>query len=380
MTHDFGKTFTSIASNLPTGGPDYVHVIREDPVNKNLLFLGTDVGAYVSMNMGQSWQRFMTGLPTVPVHDLRVHPRDHELIAATHGRGIWIADIDALQQINDKVLAEDVHLFAPPTAYQYGDPPVEGQSQGHQVFAAPSPPYGAVLTYRLTTRQPQVRIAILDAAGDTMQVLNGPGAPGINRIAWPFAGKPAPRPPLGAVQKRDSALQMNRITFVLDSLDKAGMNPMMTGMMRQLVRTGDFTPIMAMFQGRGGGSGFGPPPPWNPRPGEQAIATGGRGGGGGAPSAGGPPGAAAPPNAPAAALDPSAFQTVTPLFQIPGRAPSAGGFGLEFLQTLGFGNSAFAAFGGGGPGVATGDYVAVMTVGGKTLRQKVRVERGGATP
>jgi photosystem II stability/assembly factor-like uncharacterized protein len=379
ITRDFGKTFTSIASNLPTGGPDYVHVIRQDPVNRSLLFLGTDVGAYVSMNMGQSWQRFMTGLPTVPVHDLRVHPRDHELIAATHGRGIWITDISALQQINGQVLAEDVHLFAPPTAYQFGDPPVEGQSQGHQVFAAQSPPYGAVITYRLTTRQPSVHIAIVDATGDTMQVLNGPGAPGINRVAWAFAGKPASRPPLGAVQKRDSALQMNRITFVLDSLDKSGMNPMVTGMMRQLAHTGDLTPMVAMFQGRGGGSGFGPPPAWNPRPGEQAIATGGRGGGGASRSAAAPaaPGAA---NAPAAALDPSMFQTIMPLFQIPGRAPAAGGFGLEFLQTLGFGNAAFAAFGGGGSGVATGDYVAVMSVGGKTLRQKVRVEHGGATP
>ncbi|MGE5102801.1 MAG: WD40/YVTN/BNR-like repeat-containing protein, partial [Deltaproteobacteria bacterium] len=389
MTSDFGKTFKSIASNLPTGGPDYVHVIRQDLVNKNLLFLGTDVGAYVSANMGQSWQRFMTGLPTVPVHDLRIHPRDHEIIAATHGRGIWIADISALQQIDAKVLAEDAHLFAPPAAYQFGDSPVEGQSQGHQVFQAPSPPYGAVLTYRLAARQPQVRIAILDAAGDTMQVLNGPGAPGINRVAWPFAGKPAPRPPLGAVQKRDSALQMNRITFVLDSLDKAGANPVMTGMARQLVSTGDLTPIVAMFQGRSGASGFGPPPAWNPRPGEQAIGGGGRGGAG-APPGGAPPArAAAPGGAPpagapgaagaAGAMDPSAFQQLAPLFQIPGR-PSGGGFGFEFLQTLGFPNAGFAAFGGGGPGVATGDYVAVMTVGGKTLRQKVRVERGAFLP
>jgi hypothetical protein len=78
-------------------------------------------------------------------------------------------------------------------------------------------------------------------------------------------------------------------------------------------------------------------------------------------------------------MDPSAFQQFAPLFQIPGR-PSGGGFGFEFMQTLGFGNAGFAAFGGGGAGVATGDYVAVMTVGGKTLRQKLRVERGGMTP
>src|SRR5262249_37197150 len=157
-----------------------------------------------------------------------------------------------------------------PTASQFGDPPVEGQSQGHLVFQAPSPPYGAVITYRLASRQAAPKIAILDAAGDTLQVLNGTGTAGINRVAWAFGGKPAPRRALGAVQKRDSALQMNRIVFVLDSLDKAGANQMMTGMMRTLIRTGDFSPIAAMFTGRGGAPGFGAPPAWNARPGEQA--------------------------------------------------------------------------------------------------------------
>jgi len=252
------------------------------------------------------------------------------------------------------------------------------------LFQAPSPPYGAVITYRLATRQAGARVVILDASGDTMQVLNGPGAAGINRVAWAFTGKPAARPPLGAVQKRDSALQMNRIIFVLDSLDKAGANPMMTGMMRQIVRTGDLGPVMAMFQGRGAGSGFGPPPPWNPRPGEQAVAGaagGGRGGAGVTPAgaaagaaAGGAPAGAAP--AAAAMPDPSMFQPIVALFAIPGRPASGGGFGLDFLQTLGFGNAAFAAFGGGGgAGVSSGDYVVVLSVGGKTLRQKIRVER-----
>ena len=105
VTTDFGRTFGSIAANLPKGGPDFVHVIREDPTNRNLLFVGTDVGAYVSLNRGKSWQRFMTGLPTVPVHDLKIHPRDHELIAGTHGRSIWIVDIAPLQQLSDSAIA-----------------------------------------------------------------------------------------------------------------------------------------------------------------------------------------------------------------------------------------------------------------------------------
>src|SRR5260370_30260046 len=82
VSADFGKTFTSIVHNLPNGGPDYVHVIREDPFNRSLLLVGTDVGAYVSRDRGASSQRFMTALPTVPVHALQIHPPEHELIVA----------------------------------------------------------------------------------------------------------------------------------------------------------------------------------------------------------------------------------------------------------------------------------------------------------
>lgn len=358
-TTDGGKTFRSIAANLPTGGPDFVHVIREDPYNRDLLFVGTDVGVYVSVNRGRSWQRFMTGLPTVPVHDLKIHPRDRELIAGTHGRSIWVVDIAALEQLTPRVLASDAHLFAPPVAYQFGDSPVEGHSPGHMVFEAPSPPYGAVLTYRLANRQGQVRIAILDAAGDTMQILTGPGNAGINRVAWAFQGPPPRRRPLTLAQRRDSIAQMQRIGFVLDSLEKAGTNAMLLGILRRIVETGDLSSLMAAFGGgRGGAAGFGPPPPWNPRPGEQPMA-GGRG------------------SAPAG-MDMNALQQMAQLFQIPGRPATAGGglFGsLSFLTNLGI-TPSFGGFGGSGPtAVLPGDYLAVMTVGGTTFKQKIRVER-----
>lgn len=280
-TNDGGRTFRSIAANLPTGGPDFVHVIREDPANPNVLFVGTDVGAYVSVNRGRSWQRFMTGLPTVPVHDLRIHPRDRELIAATHGRSFWVVDIAALPQLTPAVLAADAHLFEPPVAWQYADMPVEGQSPGHQTFAAPSPPYGATVTYRLGARQAGLRLAVVDATGDTIQTINAPGNPGINRVAWAFQGRPAPRAALSAAQKRDSAQQMQRVLFVLDSLQAAGTNPMLVTFARNLATTGDLQPLIAMFGGGGGGgpAGFGPPPAFNPRPGEQATAPAGRGAG-----------------------------------------------------------------------------------------------------
>ena len=183
----------------------------------------------------------------------------------------------------------------------------------------------------------------------------GPGAPGINRVAWAFAGKPASRAAMGAVQKRDSALQMNRVNHVLDSLSKAGGNPMMIGMIRGLATTGDLTPLMAMFGGGRGAAGFGGPPAFNARPGEGAVIGGGRGGaaGGGAP-------------------DPNAFMAQLALFVIPGRPAASGFAALNFLENLGFSLN----FGGGGAGeVPPGDYMVSVTTGGKTMKQKVRVER-----
>lgn len=386
-TSDNGRTFRSIAANLPTGGPDFVHVIREDPVNPDLLFVGTDVGAYVSVNRGQSWQRFMTGLPTVPVHDLRIHPRDRELVAATHGRGFWIVDIAALQQVTPQVIAADAHIFTPPVAWQYADMPYEGHSTGQQVFAAGSPPYGATITYRLGARQAGLRMAVLDAAGDTLTTINAPGNPGINRVTWAFQGKPAPRPPMSAAQKRDSSIQMQRVVFVLDSLQTAGANPAVLGMVRQLATTGDLGPLMAAFGGGGPAmaAGFGPPPPFNPRPGEQATAGAGRGGAGrgGAPGAAGAAGRAGGPPAGAPAggggFDQAVFMSMIEAFRIPGRNQPGGFAALNFLSTLGFNTG----FGGGGPGgptmVQPGDYVVSLTVGGRTLKQKVRVERAPVT-
>ena len=116
-TNDGGKTFKSIVNNLPTSSPaDYLHVIREDPHNRDLLFVGSSRTAYVSIDRGQTWSRFAANLPTVPVFDLQIHPRDHELIAATHGRSLWINDIAALEEVTPKVLAQGTYLFKRPTS------------------------------------------------------------------------------------------------------------------------------------------------------------------------------------------------------------------------------------------------------------------------
>ena len=97
-------------------------------------------------------RKFATNLPTVPVFDLQIHPRDHELIAATHGRSLWIVDIAALEQMTPKVVAQGTYLFTPKTAYQWGEGPqlgLPGNGYGQAVMTYANPPYGADIVYRL---------------------------------------------------------------------------------------------------------------------------------------------------------------------------------------------------------------------------------------
>jgi hypothetical protein len=366
-TTDFGRTFASIVSNLPTGGPDFVHVIKQDPVNKDLLFVGTDVGAFVSSNGGRSWSKFMTGLPTVPVNDLKIHPRDHELIAATHGRGIWIVDIHPLQQLNATIASNDTHLFTPRTAFQWGEPPIEGQgpggaSYGHLWYAQPVPTYGAEITYRLTTRgNTPTRIVIQDVLGDTVRTLTGPSGPGVHKVYWDFRGKaPAPAP-LSPSQKRDSTVSAIRRAFVFDSLQKSGMDSAAVQNFRRMIEGGDMGQMMAAFGG-GGGAGASPTPAFggdrfNARPGEQVAPQRAGGGGGG--------GGAAGRAAAASGIDPSvAFQIIQAI------SPP--------------GQNAFQALAGRpqAPTMGPGEYLVSIVANGKTLRQRLKVERtsgSGAT-
>ena len=353
---DFGKTFRSIAANLPTGGPDFVHVIRQDPANADLLFVGTDVGVFVSTNRGVSWQRFMTGLPTVPVNDLKIHPRDRELIAATHGRSVWVVDISALQQMSPTVASSAAHLFAPKVAMQYGEQPYEGQSVGHQSFQAPSPQYGADIWYRLTAGgDAQTRIVIQDVTGDTIRTLTGPSGKGVHRVVWDFRGKAPTPPPLSPAGTRDSIIAARRMDFVFDSLGKSGMDTLALGRFRRMLSSGDMGQLFRAFGG-GGGGGFGAGQPWNARPGEQGATP--RGGGG--------RGAAAGMAAAAGITDPNqAFQIIRLL-------SPRGGFGGGGFSLPGAPRTQPAI-------VEPGDYLVSITANGKTMRQRLRVERASGS-
>ena len=97
VSEDFGNSWKSISANLPLSP---VNVIREDPNNEQVLYVGTDNGLYVSMDRGQTWQPFEAGMPNVPVHDLRIQKEEKHLIAGTHGRSIYLADIAPVSAMN----------------------------------------------------------------------------------------------------------------------------------------------------------------------------------------------------------------------------------------------------------------------------------------
>jgi photosystem II stability/assembly factor-like uncharacterized protein len=136
-TADFGRTWTSLAANLPAHEP--IYVVVEDTRNPDLLFIGTEMSVLASVDQGRSWHRFMNGLPTVPVHDLIIHPREGDLIAGTHGRSLWIADdISPLQQLTPQVLAADAHLFDNRVATRWRAIS-RGATRGHQLFTGRNP-------------------------------------------------------------------------------------------------------------------------------------------------------------------------------------------------------------------------------------------------
>ncbi|MCU1237946.1 MAG: glycosyl hydrolase, repeat, partial [Candidatus Solibacter sp.] len=171
------------------------HVIREDPANANLLFAGTEFGLFVSFNRGQNWERMKNGLPTVPVFDLQIHPRDHDLILATHGRSIWIMDnISALEELTAKpdVLTTDVHLFPGLPGIEWRTVDYRGFLGNRQYFAA-NPQAGLLLDYSLKAAGP-VRVTVADKSGAVIRTINGRGEVGVNRLAWDMRMDPPVRP------------------------------------------------------------------------------------------------------------------------------------------------------------------------------------------
>jgi len=187
VTEDYGKTWKNISSNLPI---DYsVYVIKEDPIDKKLLFVGTEKSVYFSNNRGLSWEKLGSNLPSVAIHDLVIHPRDGDLIVGTHGRSIWILDdISPLRFLNE----ENDNLL--PTRVSTKWVKInKGRKQPFFEFRGENPPYGSIINYFSTTNTKGELIISKDESESNQ---NAPSFrksieinKGINRFIWPFTLK-----------------------------------------------------------------------------------------------------------------------------------------------------------------------------------------------
>ena len=299
VTTDFGRTVRSLSATLPD---DYfVHVIREDPRRRSLLFLGTEYAPFVSFDSGAIWHRLDWGLPTVPVHDLAIHPRDRVLVAATHGRSIYTMDIGPLEELTDSILAAAFHVFAVEPALLFNERTGQFWS-GNKLFDAPNPPFGARIAYRLPgassavvdtaardsagpeqgepgeqddarpaleeegpdqrrARADTLQFVITGPLGDTVRTIRANGGPGFHWVTWDLRKN---RSPMGRAARRDSILAAARSKVVRDSLAEAWRadttergRRMAAGRDPEPGEPGAYEPPAGLRSGRGGGGGGG---------------------------------------------------------------------------------------------------------------------------
>jgi photosystem II stability/assembly factor-like uncharacterized protein len=185
-TIDSGRTWTSIAGDLP---PAPVNVVVQDRRNAHLLFVGNDIGVFVSIDDGAHWSRLKANLPPVAVHDLLVHPREQDLVVATYGRALWTGDISPLQELTPALLQDDVHLFdvKPKARYDFGRQGMNYELYGDKYIQVPNEPEAFVVNYYLLAAQTSAaRVAVADASGLVVRQVEGPSARGLNRVLVPL--------------------------------------------------------------------------------------------------------------------------------------------------------------------------------------------------
>ena len=213
VTTDYGKTWTPLLTAHDAHGVrGYAHVIKEDPVDSDLLFLGTEFGLWISADRGAHWAQFKGGhIPDVAVRDLAIQSRDNDLVLATHGRGIWIVDdITPLRHLTPELLAKDA-AFVSARPVQQRIEANGGWPLGAAAFIGDDPPAGAQITYFQRTRHifGKLKIEVLDAQGHVVDELPASTRRGLNRVAWTMHLSPPHVPP--AVQLAQAGTQGPRV-------------------------------------------------------------------------------------------------------------------------------------------------------------------------
>lgn len=189
-TTDYGKTWTSVSGDLPAFGN--VNAIRQDPVNRNLLYAPTELGFYVSLDDGASWHRFMPNLPVGRTDEVLVHPRDHDLILSTHSRSVWILeDITALEQLTPEVLNRDATVLPVRDAIAWKpDRRLSPAITGDKVWTGENAPRGTAIAFHVRAGG-DATINVADAVtGTVVRTTSVAAAAGLNRWQWDLCGTP----------------------------------------------------------------------------------------------------------------------------------------------------------------------------------------------
>ncbi|MEC7585149.1 MAG: PDZ domain-containing protein [Planctomycetota bacterium] len=198
VTEDGGLTWTSLTDTLPEGA-GVTRTITEDPVNGDVLYLGTEFQAFVSLDQGRHWTRFNGNMPTVAVHALAVNVPSGEIVAGTHGRSLWITPVNEIRQMTKEVLQKPVHFYKPISAVVWKSEPSTGGT--NRRFTAENPPTGARLSYHLTKPVSEASIEVLDGTGAVIRKLDGKTDAGLHVITWDLRGS-APAGNSSAPQRR----------------------------------------------------------------------------------------------------------------------------------------------------------------------------------
>jgi photosystem II stability/assembly factor-like uncharacterized protein len=201
-TTDYGRTWQPLITPKTEGVRGYAHVVKEDTVNRNLLFLGTEFGLWVSVDGGANWAHFKPGdFPAVAVRDIALQARDSDLVLGTHGRGIWVVDdITPLRSVTPETLTKTVQLLPGRPVQQR----IQGQGgwvEGDAKFVGQNPANGAVINYYQKTRHVigRMKIEILDDQGRVIETLPASKRKGLNRVVWAMNTKAPPVPPAASL-------------------------------------------------------------------------------------------------------------------------------------------------------------------------------------
>ncbi|HEY5063175.1 MAG TPA: hypothetical protein VII52_16665, partial [Gemmatimonadaceae bacterium] len=198
VSTDFGATFHSIVNNLRDQN---VRTLTEDQRNRDVLYIGTETGIFLSLDRGHSWQRLKANLPTVRVDEITLHPRDNAMLVATHGRALWVLDhLEPIQEYQSAhAAAGDARLFTLPTALEWKTKDDRNHEfWGHQYFVGENPPNEAVVQFLLTGPVNGIKLRVSDAHGKVIRESAIPAArnvAGIQTACWDFRTEPIPPPP-----------------------------------------------------------------------------------------------------------------------------------------------------------------------------------------